>query len=72
MRTGIAFLAGLILSVAFEPLAIAYVMPVALAGFALTTRGLRPRQAGHFKFRALSSLPRPADHQALSTSLELL
>ncbi len=45
MRTGIAFVAGLILSVAFEPLAVGYVMPVALAGFALTTRGLRARQA---------------------------
>ncbi len=44
-RTGIAFVAGLILSVAFEPLAVAYVMPVALVGFALTTRGLRPRRA---------------------------
>jgi apolipoprotein N-acyltransferase len=45
LRTGIALLAGLVLSLAFEPLAIAYLMPVALAGFALTTRGLRPRQA---------------------------
>ncbi len=45
MRTGVAFVAGLALSVAFEPLAIAYVMPVALAGFALTTRGLKARQA---------------------------
>lgn len=45
MRTGIAFVAGLVLSVVFEPLAIGYVMPVALAGFALTTRGLRARRA---------------------------
>lgn len=45
MRTGTAFLAGLLLSVAFEPLAVAYVMPVALAGFALTTRGLPVRRA---------------------------
>ncbi len=45
MRTGVAFVAGLILSVAFEPVGIGYVMPVALAGFALTTRGLRARRA---------------------------
>ncbi len=45
LRTGIAFISGLVLSCAFEPLAIAYVMPVALAGFALTTRGLTARRA---------------------------
>ncbi len=45
MRTAIAFVAGLILSVAFEPLAIGYVMPLALVGFALTTRGLRAHRA---------------------------
>jgi apolipoprotein N-acyltransferase len=45
LRTGIAFAAGLVLSLAFEPVAVAYVMPVALAGFALTTRGLGPRRA---------------------------
>ena len=43
LRTLAAFAAGLLLSLAFEPVAVAYVMPVALAGFALTTRGLRAR-----------------------------
>ncbi len=45
LRTGIGLLAGLVLSFAFEPLAVAYVMPLALAGFALTTRGLPAHQA---------------------------
>ncbi len=33
-----------LLSLAYEPVAVAYVMPLAVAGFALTTRGVRPRQ----------------------------
>jgi apolipoprotein N-acyltransferase len=44
LRTGIALLAGVVLSLAFEPVAVAYVMPLALAGFALTTRGLPARK----------------------------
>ncbi len=43
-RTLAALLAGSVLSLAFEPIALAYLMPVALAGFALTTRGVRPRR----------------------------
>lgn len=35
--------AGLLLSLAFEPVAVPYVIPPALAVFALTTRGLRAR-----------------------------
>lgn len=42
-RTILAFVAGLVLSLAYEPVAIAYVMPLALAAFALCTRGLRAR-----------------------------
>lgn len=44
-RTAVALLAGLLLSAAFEPVAVPYVMPVALAGFALSTRGLRASRA---------------------------
>ncbi|MGA8256856.1 MAG: apolipoprotein N-acyltransferase [Nocardioides sp.] len=43
-RVPLALLAGLLLSLAYEPVAIAYLMPVAVAGFALATRGLRSRQ----------------------------
>ena len=43
VRTLVALAAGLLLSLAFEPVAVAYVVPLALAGFALTTRGLRAR-----------------------------
>ncbi len=42
-RIPIAALAGVLLSLAYEPVAIPYVMPLALAGFALCTRGLRAR-----------------------------
>ena len=42
-RTLIALLAGAMLSLAYEPIAIAYLMPLSLAAFALTTRGLRKR-----------------------------
>ncbi|MBC2959287.1 apolipoprotein N-acyltransferase [Nocardioides deserti] len=38
-----ALVAGLLLALAFEPVAAAYVVPVAVAGFALATRGLRAR-----------------------------
>jgi apolipoprotein N-acyltransferase len=44
-RVGLALVSGLLLSLAFEPVAFAYLIPVALAGFALTTRGLCPRRA---------------------------
>ena len=37
--------AGLLLSVAFEPVAVAWVIPVAVAGFVLATRGLSVRRA---------------------------
>ena len=43
LRTLAALAAGFLLSLAFEPVAVAVVAPVALAGFALTTRGLRAR-----------------------------
>lgn len=42
-RVVLALLAGGLLSLAYEPVAIAYLMPVALAGYALTTRGIRSR-----------------------------
>ncbi|MEO9323886.1 apolipoprotein N-acyltransferase [Nocardioides sp. C4-1] len=38
-----ASLAGVVLSFAYEPVAFAYVMPLSLAAYALTTRDLRPR-----------------------------
>lgn len=44
-RVGAAAVCGLVLSFAFEPVAVAYVVPLALAGFALTTRGLPARRA---------------------------
>ncbi|WP_121251558.1 apolipoprotein N-acyltransferase [Nocardioides ferulae] len=42
-RTLLAALAGLALALAFEPVAAAFLIPVAVAGFVLTTRGLRAR-----------------------------
>ncbi|WP_338087695.1 apolipoprotein N-acyltransferase [Nocardioides lijunqiniae] len=42
-RTLLALAAGLLLSVAFEPVAWPVVVPFAVAGFVLSTRGLRPR-----------------------------
>lgn len=42
-RTLVALVAGAVLSLAFEPVAIAYLMPLSLAALALTTRGLRAR-----------------------------
>jgi len=44
-RAGLALVSGLLLSLAFEPVAFAYVIPVALAGFALATRELPVRRA---------------------------
>ena len=43
LRTLLALAAGLLLSVAFEPVAWPVVVPVAVAGFVLSTRGLRAR-----------------------------
>jgi len=43
-RTGLAIVSGLALSLAFEPVAFAYLMPLAVAGFALSTRGLSARR----------------------------
>jgi len=44
-RSLLAGVAGLVLSVAFEPVALAWVIPVAVAGFVVATRGLRFRSA---------------------------
>jgi apolipoprotein N-acyltransferase len=44
-RSLLAGCAGLLLSVAFEPVAVAWVSPVAVAGLVLTTRGLSLRRA---------------------------
>jgi apolipoprotein N-acyltransferase len=43
LRTLLALASGLLLSVAFEPVAWPVVVPVAVAGFFLSTRGLRAR-----------------------------
>lgn len=45
LRVLLALASGVALSLAFEPVAAPIVIPVALAGFVLTTRGLRPRSA---------------------------
>ncbi|GEP38415.1 apolipoprotein N-acyltransferase [Nocardioides psychrotolerans] len=45
LRTSLALVAGLTLSLAFEPLALPIVMPFAVAAFFLSTRGLRARSA---------------------------
>jgi apolipoprotein N-acyltransferase len=44
-RTGLALVSGVLLSLAFEPVAVAYLIPVAVAGFGLSTRGLPVRRA---------------------------
>jgi apolipoprotein N-acyltransferase len=44
-RIGAAAVSGLALSLAFEPVAFPYVVPLAMAGFALTTRGLPVRRS---------------------------
>ena len=43
LRAFLAACAGLVLSLAFEPVAVAWLIPVAVAGFVLTTRGLSLR-----------------------------
>lgn len=43
-RTLLALGCGVVLSLAFEPVAAPVVLPLAVAGFFLTARGLRPRQ----------------------------
>ncbi len=43
LRILAAFACGVVLSLAFEPVAAAWVIPFAVAGFVLTTRGLRLR-----------------------------
>jgi apolipoprotein N-acyltransferase len=45
LRILVAFACGVGLSFAFEPLAVPLVIPFAVAGFVLTTRGLRPSRA---------------------------
>ncbi len=44
-RIGLAVLAGVALSLAFEPVAWAYLLPFGLAGYALSVRGLPVRRA---------------------------
>ena len=44
LRALLAAFAGLLLSFAFEPVAVAWVMPAAVAGLALATRGLTVRR----------------------------
>lgn len=43
VRATLAALSGVVLSLVFEPVALPLLMPLALAGFALATRGLRVR-----------------------------
>ncbi len=45
LRILVAFACGVGLSLAFEPVAVPVVIPFAVAGFVLTTRGLRPSRA---------------------------
>ena len=44
LRTGSAFVAGVLLSLAFEPVGASFLIPFAVAGFVLTTRGLPARR----------------------------
>ena len=44
LRALLAAVAGLVLSAAFEPVAVAWLIPVAVAGFVLATRGLTLRR----------------------------
>lgn len=44
-RLALALFSGLLLALAFEPVAFAYLIPVALAGFALCTREMCPKRA---------------------------
>lgn len=43
LRVGFAVAAGLVLAAAFEPVALPFVIPFAVAGYVLAVRGLRPR-----------------------------
>lgn len=45
VRTSLALVAGVLLALAFEPVALAGLVPVAVAGFVLSTRGLAARRA---------------------------
>ncbi len=45
LRTGPAFVAGVLLALAFEPVGVALLIPLALAGFFLCVRGLPARRA---------------------------
>ena len=45
VRTTLALAAGVVLALAFEPAALAVLVPVGVAGFVLTLRGLRPGRA---------------------------
>ena len=45
VRTSLALVAGVLLALAFEPVALAVLVPVGVAGFVLTVRGLRPGRA---------------------------
>ena len=45
LRTLLALVAGVVLSLAFEPVALPAVVPLAVAGYVLTVRGLRARSA---------------------------
>jgi apolipoprotein N-acyltransferase len=45
LRTFLALAAGVVLSLAFEPVAFPLVVPLAVAGYVLTVRGLRARAA---------------------------
>ncbi|NYD41886.1 apolipoprotein N-acyltransferase [Nocardioides panaciterrulae] len=45
VRTSLALVAGVLLALAFEPVAAAALVPVGVAGFVLTVRGLRPGRA---------------------------
>ena len=44
LRTGSAFVAGVLLALAFEPVGASFLIPFAVAGFVLTTRGLPARR----------------------------
>ncbi len=45
LRTGSALLAGVVLALAFEPVGLSYLVPLAVAAFVLCTRGLPARRA---------------------------
>ena len=45
LRTGFAALAGVLLALAFEPVGLAVLIPLGVAGFFLSVRGLSARRA---------------------------